>query len=135
MKLEEQIENDDIFSDCDDNSNKELNIKLDINSLSNIKGKKNDNGDFNFLNSSSSYTSDLSKKDSSQNEYYEKKDGNKKRKKGDTSLNSDRICKQALTMTKFLGTLQMKKLDLKYELRQRKNGFLGVNRPIGNCIF
>ena len=47
-----------------------------------------------------------------------------KRKKGDTSLNSDRICKQALNMIKFLGTLQMKKLDLKYEPRQRRMAFL-----------
>ena len=31
LKLEEQIENDDLFSDSDDNSNKELNINFDIN--------------------------------------------------------------------------------------------------------
>ena len=47
-----------------------------------------------------------------------------KRKKGDTSLNSDRICKQALNMIKFLGTLQIKKLDLKEESRQRRMAFL-----------
>ena len=80
LKLEERIENDDIFSDSDDNSNKELNIKLYINSLSNIKEKNNDNDDFNFLNSSSSslssssYPSDLSSNSSSQNKYYEKKE-------------------------------------------------------------
>ena len=40
-----------------------------------------------------------------------------KREKGNTNLNSDKICKQALNMIKNLGTLQMKKLDLKHEPR------------------
>ena len=65
MKLEEQIENHDIFSDSNDNSNKELNFNFDINQLSNIKGKNNDNAS---SLSSSSYPTDLSNYNSSQNE-------------------------------------------------------------------
>ena len=37
LKLEEEIESDNILSDSDDNSNEELNIRFDINQLSNIK--------------------------------------------------------------------------------------------------
>ena len=104
MKLEEQIENDDLFSDSDDNSNKELNINFYINQLSNIRRKNYDSDDFNFLNSSSSslssssYPSDLSNNNSSQNENNKKKNRNKKRKKGNTSLNNDKIYKQALNI-------------------------------------
>ena len=43
LELEEQIENDDLLSDSDDNSNEELNNRFDINQLSNIEGKNSDN--------------------------------------------------------------------------------------------
>ncbi len=39
-------------------------------------------------------------------------------------LNADKLCKQALNMIKFLASLQMKKLDLKHEPRQRRIAFL-----------
>ena len=35
-------------------------------------------------------------------------------------LTSDKVCYQALQMIKFLGTLQMRKLDLKHEPRTRQ---------------
>ena len=39
-------------------------------------------------------------------------------------LNSDKLCKQALNIMKFLASLQMKKLNLKHEPRQRRIAFL-----------
>ena len=39
-------------------------------------------------------------------------------------LSSDKLCKQVLNMINFLASLQMKKLDLKYEPRQRRIAFL-----------
>ena len=39
-------------------------------------------------------------------------------------LNSDKVCQHALSMIKFLGTLHMKKLDLKYEPRLRRAAFI-----------
>ena len=39
-------------------------------------------------------------------------------------LSSGKVCKQALNMIKFLASLQMRKLDLKHESRQRRIAFL-----------
>ena len=39
-------------------------------------------------------------------------------------LTSDKVCYQALQMIKFLGTLHMRKLDLKHELRLKTIAFL-----------
>ena len=39
-------------------------------------------------------------------------------------LSDDKICSQALSMIKFLGTLNMKKLDLKHDPRLRRASFL-----------
>ena len=36
----------------------------------------------------------------------------------------DKVCTQALNMIKFLGTLNMKKIDLKHEPRQRRYAFM-----------
>ena len=41
-----------------------------------------------------------------------------------TKLTSDKVCSQALQMIKFLGTLHMRKLDLKHETRLRRITFL-----------
>ena len=52
-----------------------------------------------------------------------KKNSTKKAKKS-KFLSSDKVCYHALNMIKFLGTLHMKKLDLKYEPRLRRAAFI-----------
>ena len=51
------------------------------------------------------------------------KDDENNIKKGH-KLTSDKVCSQALQMIKFLGTLHMRKLDLKHEPRLRRIAFL-----------
>ena len=53
-----------------------------------------------------------------------RKSKNQKDNKESQKLTSDKVCSQALQMIKFLGTLHMKKLDLKYEPRLRIIAFL-----------
>ena len=53
-----------------------------------------------------------------------KKNKKKKKKKSNKQLNSDKVCQHSLSMIKILGTLHMKKLDLKYEPRLRQADFI-----------
>ena len=46
------------------------------------------------------------------------------KKRKNTKLTSEKVCSQALQMIKFLGTLYMRKLDLKHEPRLRRIVFL-----------
>ena len=119
----------------EDISKTELTIKFEMNQLSEIndKEKENDNDEFNCLNSSSSslsyssyYSESSDNSSQNKNENIKRGNGNKKRKrrKRNTRINSDKLCKQALYIIKFLGTLQTKILHLKYELRQRIVAFL-----------
>ena len=55
-------------------------------------------------------------KDNKNNKYNKNKKGHK--------LTSDKVCSQALQMIIFLGTLHMRKLDLKHEPRLRRIAFL-----------
>ena len=54
----------------------------------------------------------------------QKKRKMKQKKRPNKQLTSDKVCQHALSMIKFLGTLHMKKLDLKYEPRLRRAAFI-----------
>ena len=75
--------------------------------------------DFASHSSKSTSTSSSDSSDDNQQLYQYKK----KHKKKGKSLSSNNVCNQALQMIIFLGTLNMKKLDLKHEPRQRRTAF------------
>ena len=87
-------------------------------SLSSYKYYNNDSDTDSTLNS---IRDEINKNIKEKNK--EKKSNNYKKRKS-SKLTSDKECPQALQMIKFLGTLQMKKLDLKHEPRLRKVAFL-----------
>ena len=118
-----------ITSDSEENSSHNHDDDSKNDELSFLENKRNhEDNEFNFFNSlnSASSSSSTSSMDSdlSNSSKYETNKRTKRDKKYKNKLSSDKICKQALNMIKFLGTLQMKKLDLKHEPRQRRMAFL-----------
>ena len=80
--------------------------------------------DFNSHSSDSTSTSSSSSSSDSSDENLQSDKHKKKHKKKSKSLSSNKVCNQALQMINFLGTLNMKKLDLKHEPRQRRAAFI-----------
>ena len=76
-----------------------------------------------MFSDSSSDSSIMSKSNSSSSNDLPKKENNNF-KKNRRPLSDKKLCNQALNMIKFLGTIHMKKLDLKHEPRLRRIAFL-----------
>ena len=125
-----------ILTDIDDTSQKNNHIHLTGSPSSSFSSSSEDSSSSSSTNDSfmandfsSIETDELSSLDKINKKVKRKKKELKKNTKrhiseNNSKLTSDKVCYQALQMIKFLGTLHMRKLDLKHEPRLRRIAFL-----------